>query len=253
MNIVFLALILFAYYNLWFLIATVKSRNDLVDLAWGPAFFISGWSAYLLSGHSTTSLLVNLLVTFWGLRLFYHIQKRIRGSKEDHRYGEMKKNWQRVKLNSYFKVFLFQMFLVLIIGSPVFYISFKRPEFNLLMILGVSIWLFGFVFEAVADYQLRKFLRSKNKKGIMKKGLWSISRHPNYFGEVVQWWGIFIVSLLSGAPLWLAVSPFLITFLILKVSGVPLLEERLKEREGYLEYVENTPVFLPFIGKKGSF
>ena len=120
-------------------------------------------------------------------------------------------------------------------------------RFGWLDILGMCIWLFGFIFESLADRELASFAKDPNNKGkILQTGLWKYSRHPNYFGEVLSWWGIWIIAISVSGGVWTIIGPITITVLILYVSGVPLLEERLKNRDGYLDYTRKTNKFFPW-------
>ena len=128
----------------------------------------------------------------------------------------------------------------------------RSTTFNWWQYIGIGIWLLGFLFEAVGDYQLDKFIKNRqNKKELMTTGLWSLTRHPNYFGEILCWWGVFLVALTSLKEIMLIVSPLLITLLLLFVSGVPLLEKKYKDRPDFQVYAERTPKLFPIIGKKG--
>ena len=132
--------------------------------------------------------------------------------------------------------------------------SNHRPESQIFwwQILGVLVWLIGFVFEVLGDWQLEQFKKNKENKGkLLTSGLWSVTRHPNYFGESACWWGIFLIAFTDISDLWLIVSPLLITGLLLFVSGVPLLERKYKARKDFQAYAQVTPKFFPFIGKKG--
>jgi steroid 5-alpha reductase family enzyme len=138
---------------------------------------------------------------------------------------------------------------MILVSSPIIFINTFPSKFVFLDLLGILIWTFGFFFESVGDFQLSRFIKSK-KGGIMKSGLWKYTRHPNYFGEVIQWWGIWLIAL-SVSYGWVSViGPLLITFLILKVSGIPLLEKKMEENDEFREYKKNTSMFFPLPPKK---
>lgn len=171
--------------------------------------------------------------------------------KEDIRYLNWRQEWgQGWILRSYLQVFILQAVFMILIASPVIYSIEHLPrETSLLVYLGVIAWIFGFVFESISDAQLKKFKQDPSNKGkMMTTGLWSYSRHPNYFGEVVQWWGVFLMAIDENSG-WLILSPSLITFLILKVSGVPMLEKLMEGRPGFEEYKRKTPIFFPWFPK----
>ncbi len=239
--------------HLAFIIAVLIRRNDVADVAWGLGFIVVACLAYALSGHSSRSLLVTVLVTMWGLRLSFHIFLRNRKKPEDHRYALWRKQWRHVHLRSYVQIFMLQGILLFVIAFPVMFIA-QSPSSPLGMfdVLGSAIWLVGFFFESVGDYQLTSFVRDPENKGkIMDRGLWRYSRHPNYFGEVTQWWGIFVIALSLPGALVTSVSPLLITVLILFVSGVPMLEKKYAVRPDFESYRKRTSMFIPLPPRKG--
>lgn len=245
-----LALLVFVYMTAWFGISVWKKRNDVADIAWGLGFILLSWTAFLNSSTQTTrGAIVAVLVTIWGLRLASHIYKRNKGKTEDSRYLKWRETWGRwFYLRSYLQVYILQGIFLFIISLPIIQVNLKtNVHFGLLDIIGVLVWLFGFVFESVADRELAKFIGDPNNKGkILQTGLWKYSRHPNYFGEVLSWWGIWLMSVSVAGGVYTIFGPITITVLILFVSGVPLLEERMKSREGYLEYVRKTNKFFPW-------
>jgi len=249
-----LALILFIYMSLWFFVSVAKKRNDVADVAWGLGFVLMSWISLLLAGNfNARSWLVVFLVTVWGLRLAIHIYQRNRGKSEDYRYLAWRQQWGKwFYLRSYFQVYLLQGFFLFLIVLPVLIINkFSGSVVGYLDLIGVVIWLLGFCFEALGDAQLARFIKdSANKGKLLQSGLWRYTRHPNYFGEVTQWWGIWLISL-SASGLWLGViGPLTITILILKVSGVPLLEKKMAEHPEFADYKRRTSVFIPWLPKK---
>ena len=241
-----LALLLFFYMNFWFVVSLIKKRNDLADVAWGLGFVSLAWISFFISEKSTMfSLIVNLLVTIWGLRLFIHISKRMKNKKEDYRYQEWRNKWGKSFLiRSYFQVFVLQGIFLFLIVSTVLFINKNNLQFSYLFLIGIIVWLIGFIFEAVSDQQLSKFIKNLNNQGkILKTGLWKYSRHPNYFGETVQWWGIWLIGLSLTNGWLLIISPLTITILILFVSGIPLLERKMVNHPEFQEYKKTTSVF----------
>jgi steroid 5-alpha reductase family enzyme len=249
-----LALILFVYMTMWFITSLVKKRNDVADVAWGCGFILLAWSSFFISGNEhIRSIIVNSLITIWGLRLSYHIFKRNRFKAEDYRYQEWRKQWGKwFILRSYAQVYLLQGLFLFSIVFPTLYIN-KNSSSALTVVdgIGLLVWILGFIFESTADRQLAAFIGNPVNKGkIMQSGLWSYSRHPNYFGEVTQWWGIYIYAL-SVAGGWMTIfGPLTITVLILFVSGVPLLEKKYKGRADFEVYKKRTSIFFPLPPKK---
>ena len=249
-----LILLLFLYMSVWFVISLLKKRNDVADVAWGLGFVLLAWASYFLSGEfGIRGLLVNVLVSIWGLRLAWHIHRRNIGKAEDYRYLAWRKEWGKwFYVRSYVQVYLLQGFLLFLIVLPVLLINRSAPTpLGWFDVMGLAVWLFGFYFEAVGDAQLARFMRDpKNKGKLMQSGLWAYTRHPNYFGEVVQWWGIFIISLGSVYSVFALVSPVTITILILFVSGVPLLEKKFAGNPEFEAYKKKTSIFFPLPPKK---
>jgi steroid 5-alpha reductase family enzyme len=244
-----LGLVLFVYMSLWFVVSLIKKRNDVADVAWGIGFVLLTWVSYFLSGDfGMRGLLVGLLVSVWGLRLAWHIHRRNKGKAEDYRYLAWRQEWGKwFYLRSYMQVYLLQGLFLFLIVLPVLLIN-KNAEvpFALLDFVGLSVWLVGFYFEAVGDAQLRRFVQDPANKGkLMQSGLWAYTRHPNYFGEVTQWWGIWLLALSVPSGLIGIVGPITITFLILKVSGIPMLEKKMAENPEFAEYKRKTSVFIP--------
>lgn len=244
-----LAALLWAYMSFWFLVSLIKKRNDVADIAWGLGFVLMAWAAFSLSGTSELrQLVVNLLVTVWGLRLAWHIHARNKGKSEDYRYAQWRKDWGKwFYLRSYAQVYLLQGILLFLIATPLLVInSGLGAELGALDAVGVAVWLVGFYFEVVGDAQLARFIQNPANKGhLMQSGLWAYTRHPNYFGEVTQWWGIWIVALSVAGGAYAIIGPLTITFLILKVSGVPLLEKKMVENPEFAEYKRHTSMFIP--------
>ncbi len=225
----------------------------MADIAWGLGFVLLSWTAFFLSSvQGLRGFLVCLLVSIWGLRLSWHIHSRNKGKSEDYRYKQWRLEWGKwFFLRSYFQVYILQGFFLFLIILPVLYIHKNDGgALGLLDALGIAIWCFGFLFESIADAQLAKFLKNPANKGaLMQEGLWGYSRHPNYFGEVTQWWGIWIVALSLPGSFFTVVGPLTITFLILKVSGVPMLEKKMAENPAFAEYKRRVSIFIPFFKK----
>lgn len=235
--------------NFWFVISLIKKRNDVTDIAWGMGFVLLSWSAYYILGKvNYLGVIVNFLVTVWGLRLSWHIYSRNKNKTEDKRYLQWRKNWGKwFLLKSYLQIYLLQGLLLFVIIQPVLFVNINNvSRISLLTFVGIIIWIFGFIFEAISDHQLKKFISlPKNKGKILQSGLWKFSRHPNYFGEVTQWWGIFVIALSSENGWRTIIGPLTVTYLILFVSGIPLLEKKYQGRPEFDEYKKRTSIFIP--------
>lgn len=243
--------------------ALLLKKNDLADVLWGPAFIITAIAAATwglengLASLSTRSNIILSIVAIWAARLFIHVGWRnLSHITEDVRYNNWRKAWGKNWLwRSYLQVFVLQALILYVFLTPVL-LSLNSPTSSLHWInwVGIILFIIGFLFESIADEQLRKFKAKPESKGkLMTTGLWSWSRHPNYFGEVLQWWGIWllVVDLPWG---WVTIiSPLGVTYLILKVSGVSMLEDLMKSRPGYKEYAARTSEFIPLPPRSGNF
>ncbi len=236
----------------WYILALIKKRNDIADIAWGFTFILLSWSSFYFSNFNLYSLLVNLLITIWGARLSFHIYLRNKNKDEDFRYKKWREEWKYFYLRTFLQVFLLQGLLAFLIVSPAIFVNINNQDLSLnYLILGIIIWITGFIFESVSDLQLKKFISKEENKGkIMQTGLWKYSRHPNYFGEVLMWWGIFSITLYDISNIYLIFSPLLITYLIVYVSGIPMLEKKYENNVEYENYKKITSKFIPWFNKK---
>jgi steroid 5-alpha reductase family enzyme len=244
-----LALAVFVYMTLLFLLAQLVRDNSIVDVGWGGIFVLLALLSFpWASGWPARPTLVTVLVVVWALRLAFHIGWRKRGQGEDFRYAAWRRAWGRTFLvRSFFQVFMLQGFFGLVVALGVIAVNIAPPEpLGILDGLGTLVWLTGFFFQAVGDLQLSRFKRDPANRGrLMDHGLWRWTRHPNYFGEALMWWGIALLAL-SVAGGWVGlVSAAVITGLVRWVSGVPMLEEALRQRPGWEAYARRTPVFFP--------
>ena len=188
------------------------------------------------------------LVIFWGIRLSLYIFLRNRNKSEDFRYKKWREEWGHTFYwRSYLQVYLLQAIFALVISAPIILVgSTLTSEIHWLSVVGVAVWVLGFYFQTVGDQQLRVFKSTnQDKEKVITSGLWKYSRHPNYFGEVTMWWGIFIVVLPLNFGFWTIISPVVITYLIRYVSGVPMLEKRYENNRQYQEYKERVPALFP--------
>jgi steroid 5-alpha reductase family enzyme len=244
------ALVAFVYVNVIHLLALLKRDNSIMDAAWGPGFVVLAWVTLLRAGAlAPRHVLLAALVSVWGLRLCVHILRRGAGRGEDRRYRRWRDTWGRwFYLRSYLQIYLLQGALMLVVATPVLLVN-ARPGGPLgwLDALGVVVWLLGFGFEVVGDQQLLRFRSDPANKGqLMRTGLWRYTRHPNYFGEATLWWGIFLLALRVPGGYWALCSPLVITWLLLCVSGIPMLEAAYRGRPDFEEYRQCTSAFLPW-------
>ena len=245
---------LWIFFTIAFFIAQAKENNGLQDIAWGAGFVVAALFSYFYSStKSINGLVITVFVMAWGGRLAYYLFLRNWNTPEDKRYVAMRKNWgDHPRINAYLKVFMLQMILLMIIVQPVLLANtMSNHRLSWINYIGIAIWLIGFFFQVLGDYQLKRFIADKNKKTkLMTQGLWKYTRHPNYFGESAMWWGIFLISLISWRSLFGIVGPAMITYLLLYVSGVPLLEKRYEGRADYDQYKKVTSKFFPLPPKK---
>ena len=233
----------------WMLSLVLKNAS-IVDIVWGLGFAITSWVlAITIDGDNTRQILLAVMVGSWGLRLGGYLAKRNIGHGEDWRYKAMrKKKGARFGLISLVTVFGLQGVLMWVVSLPVMFgNSDATPGVGPLAVIGVMVWAVGLSFEAVGDWQLVQFKKDPNNAGkVMQTGLWSLTRHPNYFGDALLWWGIGIVGAETGSGVIGFIGPVVMTVFLLRVSGVPMLERSLmKRREGYSEYAARTSSFIP--------
>lgn len=241
--------VLLLFYSFLFTIGMLKKNHGIVDIGWGLGFVLLAWTSLLSHSHlSNENMLLTLLITLWGGRLAYHIWERHRGKPEDFRYQNMRKKWgNHPVIGAILQVYLLQMLLMVVIAIPFLYANNMRSlEVTLLYGVGLFIWIVGFYFESSSDASLRRFKQNPQNKGkIMTGGLYRYSRHPNYFGEALMWWGIFLMTLQGPWAVVGIISPITITYLLRYVSGVPLLEAHYKDNKLYQAYAEKTSIFIP--------
>ena len=242
------AAILGAMTLLW-LLSLILADSSIVDIAWGPIFvLVAALGAVTGAGWPGRQLLVLGMVALWGLRLGWHIHRRNRGRGEDPRYAAWRERygtgWWWV---SFFRVFLLQGAVLWVVSLPIqIAMAFRGPaRFTVWDAVGELVWAAGFLIEAIADAQLAAFRADPKRTGVLDDGLWAYSRHPNYFGEAVLWWGIWLPAVSVPWGWATIVSPVLLTLLLRYVSGVPLAERLMAGRSGWDEYVRRVPVFVP--------
>ena len=230
-------------------LASIRLRDaGIADLLWSPYFAVMA-GVYVLSAPSPggRALLVLFLVTLWAVRLTVYIARRNRGAPEDRRYAAMRAAHEPgFWCKSLYLVFGLQGILAWAISLPLLAAVLGVRPLGWLDFLGLGLWLVGLFFEAVGDRQLAEFkARPENAGQVMDRGLWRYTRHPNYFGEACMWWGFYLFALAAGGW-WTLPAPVLMTWLLLRVSGVRLLEQDIGERRpGYRDYVRRTNAFIP--------
>ncbi|MDN3517475.1 DUF1295 domain-containing protein [Aquisalimonas lutea] len=228
----------------------VRRDASLVDRFWGAGFVLLAWVYWFAAGAPAAGLLMVLPVTLWGLRLSAYLTWRNWGHGEDYRYREMRAHHgRRFPWVSLWTVFVLQGMIMWVVAMPLVY-GTRVPSADVLVwplaAAGLALWLAGLTWEAVADAQLARFKADPANRGrVMDRGLWRYSRHPNYFGEAVLWWGFALIAAAAGGW-WTMLSAALMTFLLARVSGVTLLERKLTDtRPAYRDYVARTNALVP--------
>jgi steroid 5-alpha reductase family enzyme len=243
---------------LGWMVSLLRSNVTLADSLWGLGFILIAVMCYRLGdGYMGRKLLLLLLVTAWGLRLSIYLTLRNWGREEDPRYRQWRlRSGSRFWIVSLTKVFLLQAAVMWVCSLALQYgiLAPQPAHFIAFDLYGAVIWAVGFTFESVADWQMARFKADPGNAGrVLDKGLWAYSRHPNYFGEMLMWWGVFVVTLSTPVSFWTIISPLLISAVLLKMSGVPLTEEiLLKKRPAYRDYIRTTSAFFPRRPRGGS-
>jgi steroid 5-alpha reductase family enzyme len=232
------------------LLSLARRDASVVDIAWGIGFVLVAWTSFALAdGAAARKWLVVTLVTLWGLRLTVHLALRKRGEGEDFRYREMRGRYQeRFALASLGLVFGLQGLGMWVVSLPVqaAQVPHSPSGLTVLDFVGVGIWSVGMLFETVGDLQLTRFRSEPRNRGkLLDSGLWRFTRHPNYFGDFCIWWGLYALALATGEAWWTVVGPLVMSFVLLRLSGVPVMERHLKRSQGYEDYVQRTSAFFP--------
>lgn len=247
--------LLLVFFVITFFIAQAKKNNGLIDIAWGAGFVFSALVSLLIGRPAgTVPLVMTACVVLWGLRLTFYLARRNIGKPEDYRYANMRATWEArtFYIRMFIQIYLLQLVLNFLINLPTIVANLEDPaRWGVVAILGLAVWLTGFFFEVVGDWQLARFKAQPANKGkLITHGLWRYTRHPNYFGEATQWWGIFLMAVSGGQHIWLIISPALITFFLLFISGVPMLEKKYNGRADWEAYKRRTSKFFPTLPKK---
>ena len=242
------------FFTFWLL--SLKLNNaGIVDVIWGLSFVVLAWaSAWQLDSLNIEQVLLLMMVTTWGTRLGVHIGLRNLGKPEDYRYQNIRKRLSPgFAFKSLVYVFGLQFVLSAVIASPIFWVFSKQYSADVpstWAVLAMIIWTIGFYFEVAGDYQLQQFKKKPENKGqLLTTGLWSLTRHPNYFGDGLLWWGFYCMALPSHGYITI-VGPIIMNLFLRRVSGVDLLEKRLKKvKPGFEDYMKSTPAFVPSFRK----
>jgi steroid 5-alpha reductase family enzyme len=255
MIIGYAVLALLIYMSMLYVVAQVLKNNGVADIGYGIGFLVVIYATALLVPLSFVQIILLCFVTLWGVRLALRIWKKNYGKPEDFRYKAWREAWgSTFWWRSYLQVYMLQGLVILTVASSVLcsLIFGNNGVFSVWFTLGALLWLVGFFFEVVSDYQLDTFIKNPENKGkIMTQGLWQYSRHPNYFGESLMWWSLWCMAVsLTPLAFYTIVSPLLITYLLLFVSGVPMLEKKWEGRADWEEYKRKTSVFIPMRGKR---
>jgi steroid 5-alpha reductase family enzyme len=240
---------------LW-IISVILKNVSIVDLFWGLGFVLTaGFYFISTDGFGPRKVILLILVSIWGLRLSGYLTWRNLGKGEDFRYRQFRSKYgeKRYWWISFFQTFVLQGLLMWLISVPLLGAQYygQNRSLGILDYTGFALWIIGFIFEAGGDYQLAAFKADPSNKGkVLSSGFWRYTRHPNYFGDSSVWWGYGLICLAAGSVL-PVLGSLLMTALIIKVSGVALLEKNLKEKKPeYKEYIENTSAFFPWFPKK---
>jgi steroid 5-alpha reductase family enzyme len=235
-------------HSVTFAIGRRIGRYNVVDVAWGLGFVaIAAVATTLGHGDPARRWLLLALVAIWGLRLSWHIQRKTAGKGEDPRYAALLRDARPLQVLR--KVFLLQGFITWFVSLPLQLSAVTGPtpkSLAAVTVAGIAVWLVGVTFEAVGDWQLKAFKSDPANRGVvMDRGLWSWTRHPNYFGDAAVWWGLWLITINGWLPLATVGSPLLMTYFLVYVTGARLTEKLMSGRPGFDEYQERTAFFFP--------
>lgn len=228
---------------------------SIVDPVWPLGFVVVTWvTRAIADGNNVRQWVLVAMVTIWGLRLSGHLAWRKRGEPEDFRYQAMRRHYgDRFGVVSLVTVFALQGLLMWVVSIPAQLGQVRAtPDLGVVAVIGMTLWLVGVGFESIGDAQLARFKADPRNAGqVMDQGLWRFTRHPNYFGDACVWWGIALVAAETGIGAFGLISALVMTVLLVRVSGVPMLERTMaKRRPGYSEYVARTSAFIPRAPKR---
>lgn len=249
------AIAIFSFMCLMFVIAVILKNNSIVDIGWGLGFVLVAFVTFYFCGREQFNQKLITFFTFvWGFRLALYLYMRNAGKPEDFRYAKWRREWGKaVVIRSFFQIFMLQGIIMFINTLPVVIVNSTsgiNVSLNWLYLVGSIVGLMGFLIESIGDWQMYAFKNNPHHHGlIMNRGLWRYSRHPNYFGEAVQWWAMFLIAIPSGRWYISILAPVTITFLLLRVSGVTMLEKKYDGNTEYDAYKRSTSSFIPWFPK----
>jgi len=234
----------------WFVSLLLKDAS-IIDLVWGTGFVLVAWAVWFRAEHrGTAQWILPVLTTIWGLRLSVYLAWRNHGQPEDRRYQDMRHKWgSAFPWVSLVTVFALQGVVMGIVSLPLqMGIATAEHCWTLLLSIGLAVWAAGLFFESVGDWQLARFKADPDNTGkVMDTGLWRYTRHPNYFGDFLVWWGVYLVAVAQSSAWWTIIGPIVMSVFLMRVSGVTLLEKSLRaSRPGYEDYVARTNAFFPW-------
>jgi steroid 5-alpha reductase family enzyme len=237
------------------IVSLLRRDASVADVAWGLGFVLVAWLSFALAdGTEERKVLVVALTSIWGLRLAAYLAWRSAGEEEDFRYREMRARYgSRFPLASLVGVFAFQGVGMWVVSLPVqaAQVPASPSTLTALDFVGVALWSVGIFFETVGDLQLARFKANPRNRGkILDRGLWRYTRHPNYFGDFCVWWGLYAIALATGEAWWTVVGPLTMSCILLRISGVSVMERRMRRRgDDYARYEQRTSSFIPWIPK----
>ncbi len=237
-----------------FSIALKKQDNSIVDIGWGIGFILIALYTLLANNlFLPRHLVATALVCLWGIRIAIHICTRNWGKSEDPRYAAWRKQWGNWTIvRSFLHVFVPHGLGMFIVATPIVAINMSTATgLGVLDIIGLLFWIIGFAFESISDYQLYRFTCVDTNRGmILTTGLWRYSRHPNYFGECIMWWSVWLIALSVPYGLYTIISPLLLSYLLISISGIPIIEDLFKDDPAYQAYKKQTSSFFPWFPTK---
>lgn len=229
---------------------SIRRRDvSIIDAIWGTGFVVVAWTSFASLAASNRSLILPIAVTVWGVRLSGYLAWRNHGKPEDYRYAAMRKKWgDSFPLISLFTVFALQGLVMWVVSLPL-QVGIGTPDRDItwLLVAGACFWVVGMCFESFGDWQLARFKAEPTNKGrVLDTGLWRYTRHPNYFGDFMVWWGFYLIAISQSSAWWTIVGPIVMSIFLMRVSGVTLLEKSLEQtKPGYAAYVSKTNAFFP--------
>lgn len=241
-------MLIIAYLSCMVLLVQIKKDTSIANFTWGGGcMFLAVYSLIVFGNYGPLQILTTALIIIWAIRMIVHLY--LRYTRKDPRFESWKQEGIKALFINIGYIFFLQLLLLLIMSIPTVLVNMSYPaRLCSIQYIGLLVWIIGFIFEAISDYQLYAFLKNPaNKDKVMRYGLWRYSRHPNYFGEVVLWFGIFLIAIAVPYGYMALIAPITITFLLLFVTGVPMLEKAMANNPEYQEYKERTSIFIPWL------